>query len=181
MISLVKSVDFGVDVAIPWIDDLEIFDRSPWDVNYYVHQFQMGQEVVSTSSKLAYLRNHDDLPIEFVDDWLKGWSLAEYNYKGKSLYTLNFSPQAKKESTGAPKTKRIANKDKADKVAKKTKTGETLKEAKSEALRRKGIIDAVETWKQAKEEERWLRDYEKDGNLFNLVTRKRRVRTLRTC
>ncbi|KAL9301161.1 hypothetical protein AtNW77_Chr2g0249901 [Arabidopsis thaliana] len=55
----------------------------------------MGQEVVSTSSKLAYLRNHDDLPIEFVDDWLKGWSLAEYNYKGKSLYTLNFSPQAK--------------------------------------------------------------------------------------
>jgi len=31
MISLVKSVDFGVDVAIPWIDDLEIFDRSPWE------------------------------------------------------------------------------------------------------------------------------------------------------
>ncbi|CAN1223862.1 65-kDa microtubule-associated protein 5 [Linum perenne] len=39
--------------------------------------------------------------------------------------------------------------------------------AKELALSRKEVLDKVEKWKHASEEEKWLEDYEKDGNRYS--------------
>ncbi|WCJ39184.1 microtubule-associated protein 65-5 [Euphorbia peplus] len=44
-----------------------------------------------------------------------------------------------------------------------------IKKAKEEALSRKDILDKVERWKCASEEEKWLDEYEKDENRYNAV------------
>nr|VDD15365.1 unnamed protein product [Brassica rapa] len=46
---------------------------------------------------------------------------------------------------------------------------EQIEKAKEEALSRKEILDKVEKLKHAKEEEKWLDDYEKDENRFSAV------------
>ncbi|KAG2285316.1 hypothetical protein Bca52824_044920 [Brassica carinata] len=46
---------------------------------------------------------------------------------------------------------------------------EQIEKAKAEALSRKEILDKVEKLKHAKEEEKWLDDYEKDENRFSAV------------
>ncbi|KAL0740234.1 hypothetical protein Bca4012_081747 [Brassica carinata] len=46
---------------------------------------------------------------------------------------------------------------------------EQIEKAKAEALSRKEIFDKVEKLKHAKEEEKWLDDYEKDENRFSAV------------
>ncbi|XVE52341.1 hypothetical protein DITRI_Ditri02bG0115200 [Diplodiscus trichospermus] len=42
-----------------------------------------------------------------------------------------------------------------------------IAKAKQEALSRRDILDKVEKWKYASEEEKWLDDYEKDGNRYS--------------
>ncbi|XVF00165.1 hypothetical protein REPUB_Repub03eG0261700 [Reevesia pubescens] len=42
-----------------------------------------------------------------------------------------------------------------------------IAKAKQEALSRKDILDKVEKWKHASEEEKWLDDYEKDENRYS--------------
>ncbi|XP_024003963.1 65-kDa microtubule-associated protein 5 [Eutrema salsugineum] len=44
-----------------------------------------------------------------------------------------------------------------------------IEKAKEEALTRKEILDKVDKWRHAKEEEKWLDDYEKDENRFTAV------------
>ncbi|VVB02637.1 unnamed protein product [Arabis nemorensis] len=44
-----------------------------------------------------------------------------------------------------------------------------IEKAKEEALSRKEILDKVDKWRHAKEEEKWLDDYEKDENRFSAV------------
>ncbi|VYS54882.1 unnamed protein product [Arabidopsis thaliana] len=44
-----------------------------------------------------------------------------------------------------------------------------IEKAREEALSRKEILDKVDKWRHAKEEETWLDDYEKDENRFSAV------------
>ncbi|KAG7569677.1 hypothetical protein ISN45_Aa04g023680 [Arabidopsis thaliana x Arabidopsis arenosa] len=44
-----------------------------------------------------------------------------------------------------------------------------IEKAREEALSRKEILDKVDKWRHAKEEEAWLDDYEKDENRFSAV------------
>ncbi|CAL9234919.1 unnamed protein product [Arabidopsis halleri] len=66
--------------------------------NYYVDEYQTEQGTVNISSKVAYLRlvyAKNEEPMEGVDEWLKGWSLAEYTYNNKSLFCLSSSSDLK--------------------------------------------------------------------------------------
>ena len=44
-----------------------------------------------------------------------------------------------------------------------------IRKAKEQALSRRDILDRVEKWKLAAEEEKWLDEYERVDNLFKFI------------
>ncbi|KAG7568946.1 Lateral organ boundaries LOB [Arabidopsis thaliana x Arabidopsis arenosa] len=108
-----QTMESVINQIIITVEDPEIFQVGPWEwdfidfnflpgetdsFNYYVHEYQTEQGTVNVSSKVAYLSlvyAKNEEPMEGVDEWLKGWSLAEYTYNNKSLFCLSSSADPK--------------------------------------------------------------------------------------
>lgn len=108
-----------------------------------MHEYQTEQGTVNVSSKVAYLRlvyaKNKEPIMEGVDEWLKGWLLAEYTYNNKSLFCLSSSSDPKyllrtnrvtvnEHSGGLKKGNEVKRKEIAESFAgKETKKGKEMK------------------------------------------------------
>ncbi|EFH55511.1 predicted protein, partial [Arabidopsis lyrata subsp. lyrata] len=123
--------------------------------------YQTEQGTVNVSSKVAYLRlvyAKNKGPMEGVDEWLKGWSLAEYTYNNKSLFCLSSSSDPKyllrtnrvtvnEHNGGLKKGNEVKRKEIAESFAvKETKKGKEVKRKETtegKEVKRKNLTDLL--------------------------------------
>ncbi|KAG7573050.1 hypothetical protein ISN44_As09g013830 [Arabidopsis suecica] len=163
VLAILKKADYGViNQIIITVEDPEIFQVGPWEwdfidfnflpgetdsFNYYVHEYQTEQGTVNVSSKVAYLSlvyAKNEEPMEGVDEWLKGWSLAEYTYNNKSLFCLSSSADPKHEVKRKEKAESSAGKE--TKKVKEVKRKETTEGKKVKRKVRMVCLICVQHW-----------------------------------